>query len=120
MMKGEFYNGVLMRLSRGTEMQNKISKIIAATALFQLAVMVPNANAARVDARLLTCIDATNIVKSHGQFVFTLTNNTYDRIVKNRNYCSSQEVARNVYTPTLDNPRCNIGKKCVLGNGIED
>ena len=71
------------------------------------------ASAARVDVRTLTCQQAVNLVQSRGAVVLTLTNMTYDRIVRDFLQCKPHEQADNVFAQTRDNPRCLIGKRCM-------
>lgn len=69
---------------------------------------------ARPDVRKMTCAQAKQLVATNGAVVFTFTNNTFDRVVKNRQYCDRhQDASKSVFVKTLDNNRCKIGKKCV-------
>jgi len=73
--------------------------------------------AARIDVRTLTCQQAVSLVQTQGAIVFTLTDRTYDRIVRNRFLCGPSEYAEDVFTGTSDTPRCKIGKRCLPGQG---
>ncbi len=71
------------------------------------------AQAARIDVRTLTCQQAVNLVHTRKAIVLTLTNNTYDRIVRDFLQCMRDEQTKNVFAQTLDSPRCLIGKRCI-------
>jgi len=85
-----------------------------------LAAAPMSAQAARIDVRTLTCQQAVSMVQSRGAVVFTLTNRSYDRIVKNRFFCDPTEGAENVFAATRDSPRCRIGKRCVMADDMFD
>lgn len=87
--------------------------ISAVLATGMLGLSILPSNAARIDVRTLTCQQAVNLVHSRGAIVLTLTNNTYDRIVRDFLQCKRNEQADNVFAQTLDAPRCLIGKRCV-------
>lgn len=92
-------------------MAQSISRIIVATML--LLIGTPYAQA-RPDVRNMTCAQAKHMVQANGAVVFTFTNSTYDRVVKNRRYCDRhQDASKSIIVRTLDNNRCYIGKKCV-------
>ncbi|MCB1386924.1 MAG: hypothetical protein KDJ80_13405 [Nitratireductor sp.] len=79
-----------------------------------LAVSLGAAQAARIDARQLTCQQARALVQQNGAVVMTFTNTTYDRVVKNRFFCRPGEVAEPKFTRTLDLPLCQVGGVCKL------
>jgi len=61
----------------------------------------------------MSCEQAKQLTRSNGAVVFTFTNSTYDRVVKNAHYCSRlDEKIESVYVKTRDKARCNIGKRC--------
>ncbi len=68
---------------------------------------------ARPDTRRMSCDQATDLVEDSGAIVMTTGRHTYERIVRNRNYCDHDENIRQVYAPTRDDRRCHIGYKCV-------
>lgn len=71
------------------------------------------AAAARTDTRNHTCQEVTATVKYYEVIVLTTGPNTYDRFVAFPNYCQNAFKAARAYAPTLDNPRCFIGYRCV-------
>lgn len=76
---------------------------------------------ARPDVRTMTCAQAKYMVQANGAVVFTFTNNTYDRVVKNRRFCDRHEDAsKSIIVKTKDKNRCNVGKKCVYDEPIFD
>ncbi len=85
----------------------------AATIVLVIGLSAIKAQAARVDARKLSCSQAQSLVQERGSVVMTFTPTTYDKIVKNRWFCDIGDNTRSFYTPTADNPRCLVGKKCV-------
>lgn len=79
-----------------------------------LAATSPTLAHARPDVRTMTCPQAQHMVQNNGAVVFTFTNNTYDRVVKNRNYCDRNENASKAFiVRTKDTNRCHVGNKCV-------
>lgn len=84
------------------------------------AALAFSALAARPDVRQMTCAQARALVQASGAIVLTFTNTTYDRVVRNRFYCSSGEYAKAIFKQTADFPRCNIGNICVPGEDIFD
>lgn len=69
---------------------------------------------ARPDVRKMSCEQAKTMVRSQGAIVFTFTNNTYDRVVRNVNYCLHHiEETEKIFVKTRDTDRCNIGKRCI-------
>lgn len=70
-------------------------------------------SAARLDVREYSCSQIQALVQQKGAVVLTFTDNTYDRIVRNRNFCDFGYVTKNFSTATADTSACTIGKKCV-------
>ncbi|WP_075997947.1 hypothetical protein [Salaquimonas pukyongi] len=77
-----------------------------------LAAFSP-AQAARVDARQLTCQQARALVQQSGAVVMSFTNTAYDRVVRNRVFCDHGLITKPKFTQTLDNPRCHVGGICI-------
>lgn len=74
--------------------------------------MIDTADAARLDVRRLTCDQVRNLVYSRGAIVMTLTNTTYEKIVRNRHFCDPGQGVKPKYSRTIDYLQCNIGKVC--------
>jgi hypothetical protein len=72
-----------------------------------------SAQAARIDARQLTCQQARSPVIQQGAIVLTLSNTTYDRIVRNGSFCDLGYSSKLYFNQTADMARCPIGNKCV-------
>jgi hypothetical protein len=85
---------------------------IVATA-FALSVALANAAlAARPDVRAMTCDQGRSLIASSGQVVVTTGDNTFDRIVHNRGFCTPGQDTVLEIVKALDDPRCTIGYTC--------
>jgi hypothetical protein len=74
---------------------------------------------ARMDVRQMTCSQAQQLVQSQRAVVLTLTNATYDRIVRHEMFCDPMTVGENVFATTRDSERCLIGQRCVIGDRFD-
>ncbi|MDR7036205.1 hypothetical protein J2X36_000943 [Methylobacterium sp. BE186] len=83
-------------------------------ALLALAVTLasPAAQAQRQSTTDLTCPQAQGIVARAGGIVLGTGGPTYDRFVRDRNFCAPTEYTRAAYAPTRTDPRCFIGYTC--------
>ena len=109
-------SGMLQRTypMKGCKMKRTCTKTASAIAiLFTMGISAFDAQAARVDARKLSCDQAKSLVQERGSVVMTFTATTYDKIVKNRWFCDIGDDTKSFFTPTADNPRCLVGKKCI-------
>lgn len=64
----------------------------------------------------ITCVQAANLVKTHGAIVLWTGDSTYNRFVSNRSYCQLGERIRAEHVPTRDNASCFIGYVCRPGS----
>ncbi|GJE42159.1 hypothetical protein [Methylobacterium soli] len=85
--------------------------IRAALALTLALVAVP-AQAQRQSTTDLTCPQARAIVIRSGAVVLGTGGPTYDRFVRDRNFCEATEFTRAAFAPTRTDPRCFIGYTC--------
>lgn len=91
----------------------------AFTLAFVAAALVSTAaSAARIDIRTLTCAQVRGLVQQQGSIVLTFTNTTYDRVVRNRNFCARDEGIKPFFKQTLDMPLCQIGFECVRNDEL--
>ena len=77
------------------------------------AVLVPSlADAARPDARTMSCAQAQSLVRSRGAVVLTTGQHTYDRFVATAQFCSSDQVLERTWITTNGGDRCDVGYIC--------
>lgn len=67
---------------------------------------------ARPDARAMTCAQVQAQIERQGGVVFTTGQYTFERYVKNRNFCQHGEVLKNETIVTRDTNRCLV-RKCI-------
>ena len=60
----------------------------------------------------LTCPQARSTVVRAGAVVLGTGGPTYDRFVRDRNFCEPTEFTRAAFAPTRTDPRCFIGYTC--------
>lgn len=96
---------------------NRCVKIILAVAATALAAPTP-ANA-RPDTRSMTCQQAVATIKHYKSIVLSTGQYTYDRYVSQQGFCGPTQQTLLSVAPTIDNPRCRIGYRCVeaIDNG---
>lgn len=66
----------------------------------------------RPDTTTMTCGQARATVLRAGGIVLGTGGPTYDRYVRDRNFCEPTEVTRAGFVPTRDAPRCFVGYTC--------
>lgn len=81
-----------------------------ATAL--LAAGLTRAVAQRLSTVDLTCAQARNVVLRQGAAVLGTGGQTYDRFVRDRNFCEPTEIGRRAFVPARDTPACFVGFTC--------
>jgi hypothetical protein len=96
--------------------RHRFAETLRAT-MFAAVAAIPllaaqDALAARPDTRAMTCAAAQEMVRRAGAVVMTTGRWTYERIVASVRYCDYQEEAVLFVAPTLDNPRCRVGRIC--------
>lgn len=67
----------------------------------------------RPSSTAMTCQQARGFVASRGAAVLGTGGMTYDRFVRDRQYCEATEITSNAFVPTRDNPQCQIGYRCI-------
>ncbi|TYC49251.1 hypothetical protein FMN50_24635 [Rhodobacterales bacterium] len=65
---------------------------------------------ARPDARAMTCGQVQATIAQQGAAVLTTGQHTFERYVKNRNFCQHGEVLRTETIVTRDTNRCPVNK----------
>jgi hypothetical protein len=78
-----------------------------------LAGAAPALAQPRVSTTAVPCGQAQAIVGSQGAVVLGTGGATYDRFVASQAFCEREETTRPAFVPTLDNPQCPIGYRCV-------
>ncbi len=85
-------------------------RLILATAL--LAAGLAPAAAQRPSTVDMTCAQARNVVLRQGAAVLGTGGQTYDRFVRDRNFCEPTEIGRRAFVPARDTPACFVGFTC--------
>lgn len=63
----------------------------------------------------MTCGASRQLVFSRGAIVLGTGGMTYDRFVRDRNFCDLTEYAQAAYVPSLETPVCFVGYRCRQG-----
>ncbi len=63
----------------------------------------------------MSCLQARGLVAAQGAVVLGTSPNAYDRYVSGGGSCSLGERREPAWVPTIDNPQCSIGYRCVIG-----
>ena len=69
----------------------------------------PQARPSSVD---MTCAQARAIVLRQGAVVLGTGGQTYDRYVRDRNFCEPTEIGKTAFVPARDTPSCFVGYTC--------
>jgi hypothetical protein len=77
-----------------------------------LVLVTYPAQAQRQSTTDLTCSQARSTVVRAGAVVLGTGGPTYDRFVRDRNFCEPTEFTRAAFAPTRTDPRCFIGYTC--------
>jgi hypothetical protein len=77
-----------------------------------LALAPEAAQAQRPSTTELTCAQARSTVTRAGAIVLGTGGPTYDRFVRDRNFCEPTEFTRAAFAPTRTDPRCFVGYTC--------
>jgi hypothetical protein len=67
---------------------------------------------ARPDTRAMTCEQVLSLIEQSGAVSMTTGDTTYNRLVADRRFCTSSEIAEPTRVPTADTDRCRV-KVCV-------
>ncbi|GJD90172.1 MULTISPECIES: hypothetical protein [Methylobacterium] len=84
----------------------------AYTALLLTCAATAASAQGRPDSTTMTCAQARATVLRAGGIVLGTGGPTYDRYVRDRNFCAPTEVTRAGFVPTRDAPRCFVGYTC--------
>jgi hypothetical protein len=68
----------------------------------------------RPSTTALACGQARALVQTQGAVVLGTGGQAFERFVTHSGYCAREEIAEQSFAPTLDNPQCPIGFRCVL------
>ena len=77
-----------------------------------LAAGLTPAAAQRLSTLDLTCAQARNVVLREGAAVLGTGGQTYDRFVRDRNFCEPTEIGRRAFVPARDTGACFVGYTC--------
>jgi len=61
------------------------------------------------------CIAAQQLVFARGAVVLGTGGYTYDRFVRDRNFCEFNQYLEPGFAPSLDTPQCFVGYRCKDG-----
>ena len=81
-------------------------------ALALLAAGAGPALAQRPSTLDMTCAQARSVVLRQGAAVLGTGGQTYDRFVRDRNFCEATEIGRRAFVPTRDTRACLVGFTC--------
>ena len=84
---------------------------LALTAALLAAGLTPTA-AQRPSTVDMTCAQARTVVLRQGAAVLGTGGQTYDRFVRDRNFCEPTEIGRRAFVPARDTPACFVGFTC--------
>jgi len=87
-----------------------MKRIVLALALLAYASGVQAQQ--RLSTLSLTCGQAQQVIFSRGAAVLSTGTYTYDRFVRDRNFCEFNEELELAFVPTRDTPQCPIGYRC--------
>ncbi len=87
---------------------------LTASALLSISLILASTlpGAARPDTRTMTCQQARAVVQQYKAIVMSTGQYTYERIVIGQGYCSSTQISKPLYAPTVDVPSCKVGNIC--------
>ncbi len=77
-----------------------------------MTVAMTSIASARPDTRSMTCQQARAVVQQYKAIVMSTGQYTYERIVIGQGYCSSTQISKPLYAPTVDVERCKVGNIC--------
>ncbi|MFG5120469.1 hypothetical protein [Methylorubrum sp. POS3] len=83
-----------------------------ALAVTLLAAGLSPATAQRLSTVDMSCAQARNVVLRQGAAVLGTGGQTYDRFVRDRNFCEPTEIGRRAFVPARDTPACFVGFTC--------
>lgn len=86
-----------------------------AFALFIAALPAGAFAQSRPMTQSMTCGQARQLVNANGAFVLGTGQYTYDRYVRDLNFCEVAEYLGPAFVPTRDNPQCFVGYRCLSG-----
>lgn len=87
-----------------------MKRIVLALALFAWASSAQAQQ--RLSTHNLTCGQAQQIILSRGAAVLGTGTYTYDRFVRDRNFCEFDETLEPAFVPSRDTPKCLVGYRC--------
>ncbi|MBZ6075480.1 hypothetical protein [Microvirga puerhi] len=91
-----------------------MKKLLWILAFSMLAMTVAEAQQ-RPFTPSLPCRQVQQIVGSHGAAVLGTGTHTYDRFVRDRNFCQIDEYLEPAWVPARDTPQCPVGYRCKSG-----
>lgn len=60
----------------------------------------------------MSCADATGLVRREGEVVLGTGAGASERLVRDRSFCDTTEIAELRFVPTRDNAQCPVGYRC--------
>lgn len=94
-------------------MSGRVSGIAAMAGLIGLLFpAVAIAQQGRPDTTQMPCAAAHNLVQRVGGIVLRTGGHTYDRFVRDKGFCTPQEMTKPAFVPSRDDPQCFVGYTC--------
>lgn len=82
-------------------------------ALVITAVARPALAQERPNSLTLNCAVLTDMVSERGSAVIATGSSLFDRYVANRRFCDASQTIQPARLPTLDQPHCFLGYRCI-------
>ncbi|MFK8250520.1 hypothetical protein [Ancylobacter terrae] len=83
------------------------------TAVAIAAVALPALAQERPNSMSINCAVLTDLVSERGSVVIATGSNLFDRYVANRRFCDASQTIQPARLPTLDQPHCFLGYRCI-------
>lgn len=90
-------------------MRTQLSASAAASLVLLAAAGIAEARPSTV---AMSCAQARAIVQREGAAVLGTGGQTYDRYVRDRNFCEPTEIGKTAFVPARDTPSCFVGYTC--------
>ena len=85
------------------------------TTLVVISVSTASVAQPRPSTINIPCRTSQQLVFSRGAIVLGTGGFSYDRFVRDRNFCEFNEYIQPAWVPSLDTPQCFVGYRCIPG-----
>ncbi|MGY2049865.1 hypothetical protein [Methylobacterium sp. JK268] len=93
-------------------MSSRLARLALRIGGLILLGVVPARGQERPDSTALRCAEAARLVAGRGAIVLGTGGFTYDRFVRDRSFCGSQEITERALVPSRDDRSCFVGYRC--------